>query len=166
MAVLTGGNTWIQVDARDVTAMMKKVATVIGARSIGYWLRQHVDKPIVRKSFVDAFTKESSPSGKKWKELAEKTVIDRVRKGFGGISPILRRDNKLYDLVTNTPGRIEKGGYIMSWGKDIEDEPKYKYNQTGSKDGKLPARPMIEWSSRTKSNVLSSLDKWVKTRTV
>lgn len=66
----------------------------------------------VRRRVFDAiqrqFETEGSYGGTPWAPLADATVSERERLGFGGDGPILRRTDNLYDALTT--GRMVSGG--------------------------------------------------------
>lgn len=99
------------------------------------------------KDFQQNFDDEGGAFGKgawaQWAPLRPATVRDRQRLGFPGAHPILVRTGDLMESVTvrGAPGNVfEVGPNSLVMGTT---DPKAKFHQTGSRDGKLPMRRIV-----------------------
>lgn len=90
----------------------------------------------------ETFEKE----GPGWRQLARRTVSERIRAGFPGKHPILQRTGDLYEELTEK--YHHKHVEVLRVGRNARIEiggssKKFIENQMGRRDTNLPARPMI-----------------------
>lgn len=92
---------------------------------------EEFDKTVMMPGIDRTFQQQGRPL--RWQPLAEATVKDRIRKGYGGTFPILERTGA---LRRGFRSRVGKRSYAVfnrvKW---------YKWNQFGTPT--IPARPMV-----------------------
>ncbi len=137
-------------------------------KNITNWFYSFAD-PYMRSSFKKNFMEQRSPSGTPWAEWSDNYK--------GGIA-ILRKTGGLMRSVTTKRGKVnfsfrvgndrgmemiwgaaEKGGTIklpLRGGYD-----KFLLHQLGSKDGKLPSRPMVGFRKEDSAHLGRSLGAWI-----
>ena len=116
-------------------------------------------KPLMKASSLilgdveTQFKTEGGLSGG-WKPLALSTIQGRVRAGFGGGHPILQQTGKLrhsfYKNVDN------KRAFISS------KSPYYGFHQSRGARTKLPRRPMLLLTERTRQNIVAEFHKFLR----
>lgn len=114
------------------------------------------------QDFTEQFETEGGVfGGGHWDALADSTVRDRERKGYGGEGPMEVRTGALKDAVTQrgAPGNIfdvEETTATFGVEMDLADWQHY-----GTKRG-IPPRPLVGLSFDRKAAIIAELDTWVK----
>ena len=89
-----------------------------------------------------------------WQPLSLSTVAGRIREGFGGEHPILQKTGKLrksfYKNVDN------KRAFISS------RSPYYGFHQSRMARTKLPRRPMLLLTEKTRQNIVEEFHKFLR----
>jgi phage gpG-like protein len=119
---------------------------------------------IMQKSFEKNFSSQGRPS---WEALADETIEDRIKKGFG-IGPILSRTGNLKDEVTSLRGKVSLGvGQAMiKWGiEDLRGDEQVKFGAhqlgKGRSGQDLPQRKMIGFQEEDRKRIINSLRTWI-----
>lgn len=112
----------------------------------------------VRREFAHSFSAQGN--ARPWASLAQMTIIDRIRKGYPGISPIL----------------IRSGDFMRSWTERSHPDHVFDFNQqrdgwtieSGSEDERaqwheqgtrfMPARPVADFSVQSENRLRSVVD--------
>jgi phage gpG-like protein len=117
-------------------------------------------KPVIERlakmyyqQVTTSFATESQPpvnGGRKWPILAEATVNDREKLGFGGNGPILQRTYFLYEEATKGFEEVSAGASMNTFAEiNIEAVSEHSgvnyaaVHMYGSSDGKVPARKFL-----------------------
>jgi len=99
------------------------------------------------------FETEGSLAGG-WAPLAPSTVAGRIREGYGGAHPILQKTGALrrsfYSKVDS------KRAFISA------SSPYYGFHQSIRPRTRLPRRPMLLLTDRTKENIVEEFHKFVR----
>lgn len=113
--------------------------------------------------FGQNFDQEGGVFGKtgwaQWPELAQSTVQDRLRRGYGGAHPILVREGELLDSVTRrgAPGNVfEVRPDGLTIGSSWFTAP---YHQHGTR--KMPARRVIGISWEMRADIRDRIQSYV-----
>jgi phage gpG-like protein len=89
-----------------------------------------------------------------WTPLAESTIRDRIRQGYGGAHPILQRTGALrksfYSLVDS------KRAVITS------KSPYFGYHQSRQSRKRIPRRAMLVLTERTRQNIVEQFHKFLR----
>jgi phage gpG-like protein len=89
-----------------------------------------------------------------WTPLAESTIRDRIRQGYGGAHPILQRTGALrksfYSLVDS------KRAVITS------KSPYFGYHQSRQPRKRIPRRAMLVLTERTRQNIVEQFHKFLR----
>lgn len=113
------------------------------------------------KDFDLQFTSEGGVFGE-WAALADATVRDRERKGYGGEGPMEVRTGALKAAVTQrgAPGNVfEVDGMIGTFGVEMQLA---EWQHYGTR--KMPARPLVGLSFYRRSAIINEIDDWIKTQ--
>lgn len=114
------------------------------------------------QDFELQFTSEGGVFGE-WDALADSTVRDRERKGYGGEGPMEVRTGELKASVTQrgAPGNIfEVDGMTAAFGVESDLAGWQHY---GTSRG-IPARPLVGLSQYRKAAIVNEIDDWIKTQ--
>ena len=109
---------------------------------------------LILEDVEQQFRTEGSLSGG-WQALALSTVKGRIREGFGGEHPILQRTGSLKKSFFKKvdPRRV----YISS------ESPYFGFHQSRkSRSSKLPRRPMLLLTQRTKENIVQEFNDYLR----
>jgi phage gpG-like protein len=89
-----------------------------------------------------AFATEGASTGEAWPQLAERTVADRRRRGFGPEHPILQRTETLMRslVIGDHGGFVEESPENLAIGTDVEY---FKYHQSNKPRKRLPRRAPV-----------------------
>ncbi len=129
---------------------------------------KRVIEEAVRAGFAENFANESSGDGSSWAALAPRTNVDRQRRGFPTVHPILARTggyrasftvmgapNSLSEVESSSDGWtlyvgssdrrriLEKGGTTIIQGKQVY----------------IPPRPVTLLSDQAESNIASVIER-------
>ncbi len=100
----------------------------------------------------------SSEGYGEWDELADSTLRDRARKGFGP-GPILQRTRNLMDSLVD-PGRAaQTTARSMSWGSDV-DYARF-HQEGGSISGLPPQRIVLELRVEDRRRLETQMVSWL-----
>lgn len=113
-------------------------------------------------SFRDNFTSEGGGFGgwSSWAPLADSTVAERARLGYGGEHPILQRTGQLMESLTTegAPGNVfEVGPNSLTVGTEVYYAP---FHQFGTR--KMPSRPVVGLSWDMQSQIVDRLNTYVQ----
>lgn len=136
-AVAAAGSPYISLDtnARFVAARLELASALIGASTKEALAESVV---IIREGIKKNFESEGKYFGEPWKELAEKTLINKAAKGHGD-TQILEDSGRLKEDITDDYGMI-----VTPFGTEVfvgSDSPSVHFHQGGTV--KMPARPII-----------------------
>ncbi|HLZ20725.1 MAG TPA: phage virion morphogenesis protein [Ktedonobacterales bacterium] len=95
-----------------------------------------------------------------WAALADATVLDRTRRGFGGEHPILVRAGDLQASVTarGAPGNVfDVRADSLSVGSE---DARAGYHQWGT--SRMPARPIVGISWARRSGIVDRLNTYIQ----
>lgn len=107
------------------------------------------------------FDSEGAHGGTPWPDLAVSTQYDRRTQGYPPDHPILVRSGMLRDSFVDpeAPGSIsEHGPFRWARGSTVEGAAAH---QTGTKDGRLPKRAIIEMNDADRHRLLRPIRNWV-----
>ena len=88
-----------------------------------------------------------------WTPLSLSTLIDKAKKGYGG-KQMLERTGALKRSFYNRVSK--KKAYISS------DSPYFGFHQSRKSRTKLPRRPMLLLTQRTKENIVKEFYKFIR----
>ena len=118
----------------------------------------------VRRGFADNFTRQQSGSGQPWARLAESTIEQRIRQGYGS-GPILRRsgDFRASFINAGSPDHYEQyeqkaSGWTLRVGSNHWLD---EWLQGGTRRGftfHMAGRPVTVLSRRAGNQGLDTLD--------
>ncbi|MCP4990886.1 MAG: hypothetical protein GY928_34045 [Colwellia sp.] len=127
--------------------------------------RSHDMTPAMRKiglylmgSIRRNFKAEGRPQ--RWKPLANATIQDRLRKGFGS-GPILQRTGALMNSLTK-PGA--KGQIFSARKRSLQLSsriPYFPYHQRGT--SKIPQRVMLDFQKQDRSQISRIINRYILT---
>jgi hypothetical protein len=116
-----------------------------------------------REIMREVFATEGASSGAKWPELAESTVKDREREGFGGRHPILARTHTLERALTTEGGAsfvVQQPNYFAI----AVDLDYFKYHQSKAPRRIIPRRAAINLTQDNKTRMLHPIRLYVTGR--
>lgn len=120
--------------------------------------------PVIRQAHRENFAREGGRRA--WANLADATVAERVRLGYPGRHPILRRTGALMRHVLNTPATVTTTGATVELrikpGPVVGGVPKYRALARGRRN--MPGRPMVVIDSRSAVKVTSALSRYLRTK--
>lgn len=129
------------------------------------WMKSGQTDAIMQESFRRNFAQQGRP---KWSKLAERTIKEREKKGFGK-GPILQRTGNLADEINSLKGELKNtfGGVVQSWGEKqlrSDERVKFRAHQLGKgRTGQsLPKRAMIGFQKEDANNLVRSLNNWIR----
>lgn len=155
----------IEVSLIGEEAVQKSLRSLNGLNMIvSLWMKSGEPDQIMNDSFERNFKNQGRP---KWQPLSDKTIEDRLTKGFNR-APILTRTGNLRDEVTNMQGRVMTSinVSIIQWGIDqlsSYEKVKFAAHQQGKgKSGQdLPKREMVGFQAADSKKLSSSLGKFI-----
>lgn len=120
--------------------------------------------PVVRQLHAENFAREGGR--RPWAQLAEATVAERRRLGYGPRHPILHRTGALMRHVLDAPARVSTVGNAVELrikpGPVVGGVPKYRALARGGRN--LPGRPMVVIDARGAVKVTSALSRYLRTK--
>lgn len=124
---------------------------------------------VIRAQFGRNFTGEHGRT--KWAGLAPSTVQERIRKGYGGRHPILKRTGALERHVMTTPAKVSttaRGATLrIAPSPSVGGVRKYAILAKGGTTptgGRIPARPMIVIDKTGATKVSSAISRALRQR--
>lgn len=118
--------------------------------------------PVVRQLHAENFAREAGR--RPWAQLAEATVQERIRLGFPGRHPILRRTGALMRHVMGTPAKVTRTGNAtelrIAPGASVGGVPKYRALARGRRG--MPGRPMVVINAQGAVKVTSALSRYLR----
>jgi hypothetical protein len=124
---------------------------------------------VIRAQFDANFKAEGGRT--KWAQLAPSTVQERIRKGYGGRHPILRRTGALRTHVLTAPAKVTTTGrgatLRIAPSPSVKGVRKYAMLAKGGTTptgGKVPARPMVVLTPGGATKVSSAISRALRTR--
>jgi hypothetical protein len=115
----------------------------------------------VRQGIGENFNRQRAGGGAPWARLAESTVLDRLRQGYGGRRPILTRSGSYRATLTNRLDARHSeqftqraDGWSLAIGSDDRRDP---WLQQGTR--RMPGRPTTVLSPAAEERVLDTLDE-------
>lgn len=110
---------------------------------------------IIREAIADNFAGEWDGE-EHWKQLAPRTVQDRIAKGYPGSHPILERSgdlkNSMKDSSDNDSAEVGPS----------EDIPYAGVHADGSADGKIPQRDYLRLNPRDEDRIEEKILDWLE----
>lgn len=125
-------------------ALFVRVDRALANESLAIFLEEQAHE-YVRSVEKNRFASEGDALSGQWAPLADSTIEDRVKQGYGA-GPILQRTGELYDYVVESAPTIVPfpGGVAMDLPGDTSNPVLLKKLTTAQKGaGKVPARPVI-----------------------
>lgn len=123
----------------------------------------------IRKAFAQNFTDEGAR--KPWAQLAPSTVQERIRKGYGGRHPILKRTGALERHVVTAPAKVTttaRGATLkIAPSPSVGGVRKYAFLAKGGTTptgGKVPGRPMVVITPGSATKVSSAISRALRAR--
>ena len=90
-------------------------------------------------SVAESFERQAKPASTAWEPLKERTVAERLRKGYGGDAPILERSGDLANsILSDWDARSAIAG--VSGGGPGRYAATHQF---GDEDRNIPARPYV-----------------------
>lgn len=118
----------VVVEEGAVRQMLERIDTALNPLAIAEFLGHKVD-PYLRKRARARFSNEGDDASGKWAPLQEATQQIRASMGYGPSHPINRREDELYNYVTQTQGRVS----IEPLGASLTFPPNYPGGDLGEK---------------------------------
>lgn len=113
----------------------------------------------VRQGFAESFAREGSAVGR-WAQLADSTVLERVKAGYAGAHPILVREGSLRASYVDrdAEGHVsEFGATATGWMLEEGSEHELAgFHATGTR--RMPARPVMPLSAQAEARIGSVLE--------
>lgn len=122
--------------------------------------------PAIRAEFRRNFADERGR--RPWAPLAPRTVEERIRLGYPGRRPILKRTGALERHVVNAPAmvlRVPTGLELrIAPGERVNGVAKYRPLALGT--GTMPARPMVVLPAPAANRVTSAISRALRERAI
>lgn len=93
-----------------------------------------------------------------WPPLAEATLRDRARKGFGS-GPILQRTRTLRDSLVDPARAAQMTPRTMTWGTDVDYA--HFHQDGGSIAGRPPQRTVLEIRTEDRRKLETQMVAWI-----
>jgi hypothetical protein len=115
-------------------------------------VQQYVSACIAKR-----FDDQTTPTGGRWKSLADITMYDRERRGFGMAEPKLIRTGRLFRNATNvTIDAVISRKQLVVRPKLSTDKDKEQFATQNSGSGRVPARPFF-WLKKAEVGDLNTM---------
>lgn len=116
----------------------------------------------IRAGLAENFDRERA-GGQRWAALAPSTVADRIRQGYGGAHPILRRSDDLATsyLDPEHSQHVSDVQYVADLirVKEGSGHPLARYHEQGTRH--MPARPITELDEAGRAPIRAAIENWI-----
>lgn len=155
----------VRMDINQFEYTLVALQKAYAPASLAPWAKTRATA-IAKEAFEANFDTQGSRLGKKWAPLRASTQADRIRKGYRGAEPKLKRTGKLKDDVVNLKPKVRVDPELeVTWDGAFIDAQYFAPLHTGFRHwlsgGKIEGRPMFGFNEQDARKLTLSLYGWI-----